>query len=102
MPWISSAELFSLREQVATLKLRIEGDEKTIEEQIMKLEELQTKISGLEAVVEYAKNLHDTMFEIIRSFAPKAVPSEAFSPVGGVKSWNSIRKELERKTKEGS
>ena len=101
--WLARNEIARLNQEHAVelnaVKTLLATYERTTEAQIKELEELEKKITGLEAVIAYAKDLHDQMFGIIKSFAPRQYP-EPSSQVGGIKSWNSIRKELEKKNVE--
>lgn len=97
--WLAQKEINELEAQIVILKMQVNESDKLLEGYIKAQEDLEKKITGLEAVIDYAKNLHDQMFEIIRSFAPKPIPDAG--QVGGVKSWSTVRKELEKKAKEG-
>lgn len=83
--------------ELDAFKTLVNSYEQTIEKQTKELEEREIEVKNLNAVIAYAKDLHEQMFGIIKSFAPRQSP-ESSTQVGGVKSWPTVQKELEKRS----
>lgn len=84
---------WAFAKELRELQKKLEATEKA-------LEEANLKIAGQQAVIDYAKDLHESMFAIIQSFAPKPLAEVKGGAIGGAKSWQTVRKELEKKAAE--